>query len=1089
MQVPLIRLFKIGLIGLLVIPFLLWSGFRLWLSSQPNTLRASIEDFSTLEFLEVVYDYAFPRPLPDRAGWGRRDYPGRGHSPWVIRSSLDGRPRMLSIALAEGLWLAYSTETASIHQFWRGDVDFTGPVYDARHGFEPTSRGETYARPPTPTAWRIRSGGQWTPADIRWRGHGFDPANGALWIRFELRDATGELVRQVTEWPERLLEDEPSPVTLERRFEFTPGPAIALRLDPRAGTLEIGSGAEIVSDAEGKLLLFGRKSARIVHRYGAPPLPIDRSLPEALASDPFAEHDCHTCHNVRERVVGPAWGEIALRYAGTNREIAVGQLAARIREGSTGRWGAVAMIPHPDLDRTEAALLAGIILETEPSEAPRLVVDAGGAQATWTFGSQTEPPPEQLHPSLRTMPIDPPGFTPRVGGLAWLPDGRLAVSTWDRDGSVFAIEGWQGPRDQVRVERIAEGLHEPLGLAVLDDALYVMQKQEITQLLDHNGDGWTDEYRTLTNDWRVTSNFHEFGFGLIALGGDLYASLSVCVLNGGKSCREQTPDRGKIFRVSLPSGEIEFIARGLRTPNGLAATPAGELLVTDNQGDWLPASKLIRVRPGDDYGWRAPGEEPDLDRVTPPTLWLPQNEVGNSPTQPLVLTQGPYAGHIVFGDIFNGGLKRAVFEEIDGQLQGAAFHFSGGLEGPVNRLLEAPGGGFIVGQIGSRGNWGERGKDWFGLEYLRFTRESAFEPMRVSATPRGFEIHFSRALASDLALEPGHFQLSDWFYVPSEIYGGPKYDLRELEVEDVRLSANRRVVSIAVGDLEPGRVVYLHLSPSIRSERNESLWVNEAWYTMNVVPTHERTATPDAPESNPSNSSDAHNVLTRAEQDAGWRLLFDGRSFDGWKIYGADDDVIQFWKIEDGALEFTRDVSFAGLIWNHLNPFVPGAVDLMTKERFGDFELSIDWRISPGGNSGIFYLVPDEQSPLSWDRGLEMQVLDDAGHSDGQIERHRAGDLYDLQSLARDAARPVGEWNTARIRVEGDHIEHWLNDQKLADIIRSSPEWNRALEASKFADIKGYGMTERGHITLQDHGDLVGYRNIKIRELAGDDEN
>jgi len=140
--VPLIRLVKIGLIVLLVIPLLLWGVFRLWLSGQPDTLRASIEDFGTLEFLEVVYDNVFPRPLPDRATWGRREYPGRGHSPWVIRSSLDGRPRMLSIALAHELWLAYSTETASIHQFWRGDVDFTGPVYDAQHGFEPTSRGE-----------------------------------------------------------------------------------------------------------------------------------------------------------------------------------------------------------------------------------------------------------------------------------------------------------------------------------------------------------------------------------------------------------------------------------------------------------------------------------------------------------------------------------------------------------------------------------------------------------------------------------------------------------------------------------------------------------------------------------------------------------------------------------------------------------------------------------------------------------------------------------------------------------------------------------------------------------------------------------
>lgn len=353
----------------------------------------------------------------------------------------------------------------------------------------------------------------------------------------------------------------------------------------------------------------------------------------------------------------------------------------------------------------------------------------------------------------------------------------------------------------------------------------------------------------------------------------------------------------------------------------------------------------------------------------------------------------------------------------------------------------------------------------------------------MSATTRGFEIHFTRALASDRELTPKDFELSDWFYVPSEIYGGPKYDVRELEVETVTLSSDRRVASITVPDRLPGRVVYLHLDASIRSQRNETLWVNEAWYTMNVLPTNAQATPMRAPLSGPAVSGAPPNTLSRAEEAAGWRLLFDGRSFEGWKIYGAEDDSIEFWEIQEGAIAFTRDVSFAGLVWNHLNPFTPGSADLMTKERFGDFELSIDWRISPGGNSGIFYLVPDESSSLAWDLGLEMQVLDDDGHSDGQIDHRRAGNLYDLQALARDVARPVGEWNTARIRVRGDHLEHWLNGHRLVDIRRGSPEWQDAIATSKFADNDKFGMATRGHITLQDHGDLVWYRNVKIREL------
>ena len=1064
---------KIVLGVLLLIPLLLWGGFRIWLVQQEPELRASIESFGALEFLVVLGDAAFPQPLENRARFGRRDAEGRGHSPWVLRSSLDGRPRMISMALEPELWLSYSTETASIHQLWRGDIDFTGPVYDAQHGVEPTSRGRAYLRPPEATAWRVREGDGWRPARLRWRGHGFDPNSGAVWLRFEVSNSAGE-ARTVTEWPERIGGE--ARLGLERRFTTLsgPGPAVALAVD--------ASGVEIETDVaiqgEGSLLPLGADEARLVQWFDSPGIAIDRAPPAAPEGDVFAGHDCHTCHNERERIVGPAWSEIALRYEGTNPATTLAQLATRIIEGSVGQWGSVPMAPHADLAREEAEKLARRVIAAEPASAPVVQVEGSGAAATWVYGSKTEPRPDTLHPSLSATRIDTDAFTPRVGGLAWLPDGRLAVSTWDRDGAVYAVEGWSGPPGSVSVERIAEGLHEPLGLAVVGDDLYVMQKQELTQLVDLDGDGWTDEYRTLTNDWSATSNFHEFGFGLVHQGDHLYGALSVCVLNGGKSCRQQTRDRGKIFRVSLETGDLEFVASGLRTPNGLAATPDGHLLVTDNQGDWLPSSKLIRVSPGEFYGWRAPGDESDYGPAIPPSLWLPQNEVGNSPTQPLVLTRGPYAGHVLFGDIFNGSIKRAFLEEVGGRLQGAVFHFTGGLQGPVNRLLAAPDGGVVAGQVGSVGNWGEFGKQWYGLELLRFSNEPAFEPLRVAATPGGFDIHFSRAIASDVDVATGHFRLSQWLYVPSEIYGGPKYDVTDLSVRAVEVSSDRRVVSLAVDGLAEGRVVYLHMNRDLRSAEGERLWVNEAWYTLNARPVSARAAPVGA------GPGTAPNTLSDAERAEGWRLLFDGKSFEGWKIYAAEDDAIEAWVIEDGALKFTREVSFMGLVWNHLNPFTPAALDLMTRERFENFELSIDWKISAGGNSGIFYLVPDEEAPLAWDYGLEMQVLDDARHSDGQLERRRAGDLYDLKASTRRVARPVGEWNTVRIRVEGDTIRHSMNGEGIVEITRGSPEWDRAIAASKFSGVDGFGLARRGHITLQDHGDVVWYRNIKIREIG-----
>lgn len=1092
-------------IGLLV-------GFRIWLERQPNETRLAVESFSWIELASVFFTTVHPVPIDDNAGFGRREYPGRGHSPWVLRSSLDGRPRMLLIALAPELWLAYSTETASIHQLWSGDVDFSGPVYDARPGQEPMSRGAAWWRPEAATAWRVATAdGGWEPARVRWLGHGFEPASGALWLRFELSDRSGRR-RRVTEWPERAREGEPADgvresgaalragatagarAGLERVFEVEADGDLAIAVAVASGAAASTANLEPVRQIdEAGLLRLDPGRTRLVQWFEAPPEPIARSAEVEASPGDFAAYDCETCHADRERVTGPAWQEIAARHARANRQATIETLAQHIREGSVGRWGSVAMPAHPDLGRAEAAALAARILEMEPeadAADPRAEALSG---IPWTYDADVGPRPESLHPALSSTPIDPPDleprFTPQVGGLAWLPDGRLAVATWDRDGAVFVVSNGQGSPEDVRIERIAEGLHEPLGLAFADGGLYVMQKQEITRLVDHDGDGWTDEYRTLTNDWAATSNFHEFGFGLAAVDGDLFAALSVCILAGGKSCPEQTKDRGKVLRVSLETGAVEIFAEGLRTPNGVSSSPAGDVFVTDNQGDWLPASKLLQIEQGAHYGWRAPNESPgaavasgeEAPNVTPPVLWLPHNEVGNSPTQPVLLRHGPYAGHLLFGDIFQGGLKRAALERVAGRWQGAAFHFSGGLRAPVHRLVEGPDGSLVAGEIGSRGNWGEFGKPWFGLEWLRFGREPAFEPMRIALRRDGFDVALSRPLAPDARLDAKRFRVEDWYYVPTPKYGGPKYDVRRLAVQDVRVSADRRIVSLDLAGLEVGRVVYLRLDPGIRSERGERLWVDEAWYTVNALP---EAGGPAAAPTSPGVDPATPNTLSEAERAQGWRLLFDGETFGGWKNYGAKDDAIEGWRIRDGTLEFTRLLSFAGLGWNYLNPFSTGLLDLMTKERFSDFELSLEWKVAPGANSGIFYAVPDESARVGWTRALEMQVLDDAAHPDGRKPKRRAGDLYDVVASRTRPVRPAGEWNQARILVDGDRIEHWLNGEQVVAIERGSPEWERAVADSKHAGIEGFGTARSGHILLQDHGNAVWYRNIKIRPFA-----
>lgn len=208
----------------------------------------------------------------------------------------------------------------------------------------------------------------------------------------------------------------------------------------------------------------------------------------------------------------------------------------------------------------------------------------------------------------------------------------------------------------------------------------------------------------------------------------------------------------------------------------------------------------------------------------------------------------------------------------------------------------------------------------------------------------------------------------------------------------------------------------------------------------------------------------ADNTLSAEEREAGWRLLFDGATLDGWRGYNLNE-MPGGWAAQDGMLVRVGEGG-----------------DIVTEQQFGDFELVFDWRVGEGGNSGVFYRAAEGQEWM-YHSAPEYQVLDDAGHRDGQSPLTSAGSNYGLHPAPRGVVRPAGEWNTGRIVARGDHVEHWLNGTKTAEYELGDDDWKARVAASKFVEWPAYGQSARGHIGIQDHGDMVWYRNIKVRPL------
>ncbi|HEX8312893.1 MAG TPA: hypothetical protein VF614_16335 [Chthoniobacteraceae bacterium] len=460
--------------------------------------------------------------------------------------------------------------------------------------------------------------------------------------------------------------------------------------------------------------------------------------------------------------------------------------------------------------------------------------------------------------TVETVEI-PKTITLSVGGLAFTPKGELMICT--REGEV-----WRYSQGQWHL--FAEGLHEPLGIHVDQKTsdVWVVQRPEMTRLVDENADGRADLYQTVNADWGITDNYHEYAYGPARdAQGNFYGTLNTTLSWPGWAGSSRwdvarvhdsrmgraAKYRGWAFQIT-PEGKFVPFASGLRSPAGVGMNLEGDLFVTDNQGDWVGSSTLQHVAKGRFYGHASSlMDHPDytgkdLNQIsvedyarlrTLPSLWLPHGDLSNSPGEPTAdSTQGkfgPFAGQFFIGDQTRSNIMRAYVEKVGGEYQGVVFNFVHPLQSGCLRTAFGPDGALWVGQTG-RG-WRSVGPEIYGLQRIVWNSTTTpMEMQKINATPQGFRITFTKPVDRELAAGPARYQIRHFHYAYRPEYGSPKMDETTVVPSKVVVSADGLTVDLEMPLVTPK--VYRISLVGIPGADGMPLSNETGWYTLNQVP-------------------------------------------------------------------------------------------------------------------------------------------------------------------------------------------------------------------------------------------------------------
>ncbi len=462
-------------------------------------------------------------------------------------------------------------------------------------------------------------------------------------------------------------------------------------------------------------------------------------------------------------------------------------------------------------------------------------------------------------------------------------DGRMVLAVIDDIGQgevhktsntnteVMMVTGYdQDDPAKLKIEKISNTWSELIGATVANDKLYVSDRDgfyEIPQLTNPTDVTknrrlvvkWPDE-----NTWAQGFQWHQFAFTPIFTKGFFYAPYSGSIKQGGQSNVDATTKMSGAFLKWDLSGKLEGFAGGLRSPNGANVDEAtGDMFITDNQGSWFPASTFQQIKQGKFYGHRqTPPNLPNWAEslpYDPPTAWLPYRTVRSSPSQPIVIPQGNFAGDWLIGDVTHPGLIRVALDKVNGIYNGAVFFFTQGMNlAALNRLAYGPDGSLYLASLRSiGGNW----PDGPIAGIYRLTakpKATAFEMRAVRSLADGLELEFTQPVDADKVVASA-FIAKQWQYIREAAYGGGKQADQTLTISGVDVSTDKMRVHLKIAGMVIDRTI--HVKHTGITSGGKAPWNDESWFTLNAISTRTWTAVTGIGKSVARNAVAGHALL------------------------------------------------------------------------------------------------------------------------------------------------------------------------------------------------------------------------------------